>query len=247
MKLVAIVAGGVVVGGSVLGGFAFAAAGSTQPPAAPSADERPAATAEQAYALSLPVLETWIRDDFANAWIVVGNTLESASLALDAAAGDDEAYAVWVARFEGVIAVADAVADADQDAAKAAVAPLLVEEPGPYADAAVDTTLSGDPSADADAALRTLDTAITADDRDAARQAVADAAAALAEVVVWSQVSLPAADAPQVLARVLPAFHAIDGIQDAVLGGSASDAAAAAGDLHDAFDAFRSWSQELAA
>ncbi|ALE92431.1 hypothetical protein AOC05_09090 [Arthrobacter alpinus] len=209
------------------------------------AELRPSATAEQAYALSLPVLESWLEEDFKNSWIVVSSTLEHAARALDAAADQPADYAVWAPRFERVVSLADAVAKGDKAAAKAALEPLLAEEPGPYADTAVDPTLSVAPYADAEASLVKLDAAIAAQERGAARKAVADTAAALAEVALTAQVELSADSAPEVLERLLPAFHAIDDVHDAVLHGHASDAEAAVTKLHSELAAFRSWQLSL--
>ncbi|MHA7177820.1 hypothetical protein ACX80D_14320 [Arthrobacter sp. Sr24] len=213
---------------------------------APMVDLRPPATAEQASALTLPVLDSWLEEDFENSWIVVANTLEHVAHALDQAAEDPEQYANWVPRFEQVITLADAVSGGDQAGAKAAFDPLLAAEPGPYDDAVVDAAMSEDPYADAEAYLLELDAAIAAKDRGATRKAVANTAVSLSEVVLMTQLDLSADDAPEALERLLPAFHAIDDVQDVVLHGHASDAAAAATTLHTELAAFRSWQLSLA-
>lgn len=214
------------------------AAGS--PSSAPAAELRPAATPEQAYALSLPVLGDWLENDFDNAWIVTAATLEAAAAALDHAALDDVDYAQWLATFEGVVTVADAVVDGDQEAALAAFGPLLAGHPGPYADVVVDRALSPTPFEDAEERLAKLDAAIAAGDRGAVRQASGDMAEALAEVVLAAQIDIPS-DAGGVLTELLPAFRAVDDLQDAVLDGAAGDAAAPAAVLRASFEAFEEW------
>ena len=210
------------------------------PRSAPAAELRPAATPEQAYALSLPVLGDWLENDFDNAWIVTAATLEAAAAALDHAALDDVDYAKWLATFEGVVTVADAVADGDQKAALAAFDPLLAGHPGPYADVVVDRALSPTPYQDAAERLAKLESAIAAEDRGAARRASGDMAEALAEVVLAAQIDIPS-DAGGVLIELLPAFRAVDDVQDAVLDGAAGDAAAAATALRASFEAFEEW------
>lgn len=210
------------------------------PAVVPVADVRPAATPEQAYALSLPVLGHWLENDFDNAWIVAAGTVEAAAATLDHAALDDVDYARWVSTFERVIAVAEAVTGGDQAAALAAFEPLLAEHPGPYVDVAVDRSLSPTPYEHAEARLAELDAAISAEDRAAARRASGHTAAALAEVVLAAQIHLPQ-DAGRVLTELVPAFRALNGVQEAVLHGGASDAAASAGALHEAVNAFHDW------
>lgn len=209
-------------------------------PDGPASDERPHATPEQAYALSLPVLGAWLEDDFAHAWIVTANTLEAAAAALDHAALDDDRYRHWVGVFEGVVAVADAVAARDQDAALRAFAPLLAAYPGPYADVAVDPSLSRTPDADASARVDALEAAVSGDDRVAVRTAAGDVAEALAEVVLAASLDV-SEDPERVLERALPALHAVDAVHDAVLTGHASEAAAAAAQVRVAFDTFHPW------
>lgn len=243
VKVIVAVAGVAVVGVCVAAGINSAMAGrpTVHSTSAPIADLRASATPEQAYALSLPVLDTWLEKDFGNSWIVVSNTLEHVARALEGAAVNQEEYAIWVPRFERVISLADAVSGGDRASAKSAFDPLIAEEPGPYPNAAVDGTLSDDPFTDAKASLLKLDAAIAAEDRNAARQAVANTAASLSEVVLLTQVDLPADVAPKVLAQLLPAFHAIDAVQDAVLHGHAKDAAVGASRLHAALDTFQTW------
>lgn len=209
--------------------------------AAPPADTRIAALPDEAYALSLPELDAWLAEDFDNAWIVVATTLGHTADALHAAAADPAEYAVWVGRFESVVAIADAVTDGDDDAARAALEPLLTEAPEARAHVHLVTTLTPQPYAAAEASLAVLDEAIAAEDRDAARQAAADAAANLTHVVRSAQAEVPAGDAALVLGKLLPAFHAIDAVQDAVVDGQARDAAEGAAALHAAFDDFHAW------
>ncbi|WP_106814122.1 hypothetical protein [Microbacterium timonense] len=211
-------------------------------PAAPDAELRPAATPEQAYALSLPVLGDWLENDFDNAWVVTAATLEAAAATLDHAAVDDVDYAESVATFEGVVAVADAVAKGDQDAALTAFRPLLAADPGPYLDVVPDRALSRTPYQDAEERLAELDAAIAADDRAAARRASGHTAEALAEVVLAAQLDLES-DAGRVLIELVPAFQAVDDVHDAVLDGGAGDAAEAAAQLRSSFDAFQEWYQ----
>ena len=210
---------------------------------APLAETRPAATPEQAYELSLPVLGHWIDNEFDNAWIVTANTLEAAAANLDRAARDDLSYASWVATFEEVVAVAAAVADADQDSARTAFAPLLAAHSGPYADVAVDLTLSSTPYDDVEVRLEALDEAIAADDRNEVRAAAGDVAEALAEVVLAAQVDIPD-DAGRVLGEIIPAFEAITGVHDAVLFGDVADAAESAALLHAALADFEAWYED---
>jgi hypothetical protein len=240
--VVALALVGVLIGVGVVGSLRAQSEsrGADSSTSAPDAELRPAATPEQAYALSLPVLGDWLENDFDNAWIVTAATLEAAAATLDHAALDDVDYAQWVATFEGVISVADAVTAGDQEGALTAFGPLLAGNPGPYADVAVDQTLSPTPFQDAAERLAELEAAIAAGDRGAARQASGDTAEALAEVVLAAQLDLES-DAGRVLSELLPAFRAVDDVQDAVLDGGAGDAAEAAAALRASFDAFREW------
>ena len=210
----------------------------------PLADLRSVATPEQAYALSLPVLEHWLENDFEHAWIVTANTIEAAAAALDYAALDDTDYAEWVETFRRLTDVATAVAGGDRDAALAAFAPLIAEEPGPYVDAVVDRAMSATPYRDAGARLDALDAAILAEDRDAARVAAGDTAEALAELVLTAQLDVPTNPAG-VLAAMLPALQAINQIHDDVLTGTAKDAADEAALLRASYESFAAAYPEL--
>lgn len=243
IKNVATIVGVALLGTFVAAGVNYAVTGRTADSGTSIAisDTSTVAGSEHAYALSLPVLDSWIENDFPNAWITVSNTLEHVARTLEVASGNQEDYALWVPRFERVIAVAEAVSNDDKAAARTAFDPLIAEEPGPYTDVTPDGTLSADPFADATASLLKLETAIAAEDRGAARQSVANTAAALSEMVLKMQVDLPADTAPEVLDRLLPAFYAIDDIQDAVLHGNAKDAAAGATQLREALETFENW------
>ena len=203
----------------------------------PADDGRPSATPEQAYALSLPVLEHFLMNDFDNSWIVTANTIEAAAATLDYAALDDDDYARWVATFEQVVEVAAAVADANQEAALTAFEPLIAAYPGPYVDAVADTSLSMTPYADVADRLGELDEAILAEDRDSARVAAGDVAEALAELVLSAQLTDPD-DPIAVLAALIPAFRAIDEVHDDVLDGTAKDGAQDAAVLRTVIDGF---------
>ncbi|MCR2825875.1 hypothetical protein [Microbacterium sp. zg.Y909] len=247
-KTAAIAAGVVAVVGV---GVAIAVGASTGPPpalppaaeagaGAPEPDGRLAATPEQAYALSLPVLGGWLEEDFDHAWIVTAATLEAAAAALDHAARDDVQYAHWVDTFTGVLDVADAVAAGDQEGALTAFAPLSAQYPGPYDDVIVDRSLSRMPTEDALAHMAALEAGIAAGDGAAVRRSAGDVAEAFAEVVRAAQLGV--ADEPhQVLTRLLPAFRALDDLHTAILDGQTQDAAAAAAALRSSFDTFTAW------
>lgn len=240
-----VVAGGVAIAlGASNAATPAAAPTSAAGPGAPDPDERPAATPEQAYALSLPVLGEWLEQDFDHAWIVTAGTLEAAAGALDHAARDDAEYARWVDTFTRVLDVADAVADDDQDAALAAFAPLSAQHPGPYDDVVVDLSVSRVPDDDAISALAALDTAVATGDRTAVRRSAGDVAEAFAQTIRAAQLHVPD-EAHHVLTRLLPAFRALDDVHAAVLDGQAQDAAAAATALRAAFDTFTAWHRSV--
>jgi len=251
-KMAAIAAGVAAVVGV---GVAIAVGTSTgSPPAptpaaeagagAPELDGRLAATPEQAYALSLPVLGGWLEEDFDHAWIVTAATLEAAAAALDHAARDDVHYAQWVDTFTGVLDVADAVAAGDQEVALAAFAPLSAQYPGPYDDVIVDRSLSRTPTEDALAHMTALDEGIAAGDPTAVRRSAGDIAEAFAEVIRSAQVSV--SDEPHlVLTQLLPAFRVLDDLHTAILDGQTQDAAAAAATLRSSFDTFTAWHQSV--
>lgn len=234
-----------LVGGSIAVGVVASSNADVESTTASQPEERAIAHAEEAYALSLPVLGAWLDDRFAQSWIVSATTLEHAARALEEAAQTDAEYAVWAPRFGDVVSVADAVAAGDKDAAKTAFAPLLEAEPGPYADAMIDGAIAAEPHDDARSSLAALDAALAEDDIVAARVAAARIATGISEIVAMSHVHREGDDAPEVLTRALPVLHTLSALNIAAADGDVVDVVPHATALRAAYDKFVAWHEPV--